>query len=171
MRELLWKKEGSQEENVAGSVPLVESTPMGLMTSTEFESTEHVANETAYELLIPITLQSFVQMKCLLKPQKIGLQPSLVWKLTLILGIFGDKIATDLGEGSAVLARVVVPRQWFWDFVFMWLRVKHAAQKKSEAAILRMIFVVKLFPNDFADVLLLGKFVREESKGDKLWFS
>ncbi|KAH7822246.1 uncharacterized protein MONOS_16088 [Monocercomonoides exilis] len=40
----------------------------------------------------------------------------------------------------------------------MWLWVKHAVQKMSEVAILKMIFVVELFLNDFADVLLLGKF-------------
>ncbi|KAH7828596.1 uncharacterized protein MONOS_11835 [Monocercomonoides exilis] len=70
-----------------------------------------VAHDAKHELWIPIKLQSSVWMKRLLKPLKIGLQPSLVWKLTLILGIFGDKLATDLGEGSAVFVRVVVPRQ------------------------------------------------------------
>ncbi|KAH7821844.1 uncharacterized protein MONOS_2816 [Monocercomonoides exilis] len=131
-------------------------------------SLRQVDHETAHELWIPITLHSSVQMKRLLKPLKIGLKSSLVLKLTKILGIFGDKIATDLEEGIAVLAEAVVPRQQFGYFVFMWLRVKHAAQKKSEAAQLKMIFVVELFLKDFADVLLLKKFEREECKGDKL---
>ncbi|KAH7825842.1 uncharacterized protein MONOS_11060 [Monocercomonoides exilis] len=80
-------------------------------------------------------------------------------------------VVANLCEGSAVLVGVAVARQWFGDFVNMWLGEKHVAQKKSEAEILKMIFVVELFLNDFADVLLLKKFVREECEGDKLWFS
>ncbi|KAH7822358.1 uncharacterized protein MONOS_13882 [Monocercomonoides exilis] len=83
---------------------------MERMISTAFESTEHVELKTAHVLLIPITLQSSVQMKRLLNQQKIGQKSSLVWKLTLILGIFGDKIAADLEDGIDVFAGVVVPR-------------------------------------------------------------
>lgn len=44
-----------------------------------------------------------------------------MWKLLWILWIFGDKIATGLCEGSAVLVEDAVTRLWLGDFVNMWL--------------------------------------------------
>ncbi|KAH7825078.1 uncharacterized protein MONOS_8975 [Monocercomonoides exilis] len=73
-------------------------------------SLRQVDHDTAQELWVLITLQLSVQMKRLLNPLKIGLKSSLVLTLTLILGIFGDKIATDLEDGIAVFVRVVARR-------------------------------------------------------------
>ncbi|KAH7815752.1 uncharacterized protein MONOS_3736 [Monocercomonoides exilis] len=109
-------------------------------------------------------------MERLLTPLKTGLQPSLVWTLSTIRGIYGDKIAADMGGGSTGWGEAGAGRQEFGDFVCMWLGEKHAAQKKSEAERWAMVYGVELFRKDFAEVWLFGKFVREEFTEDELSF-
>ncbi|KAH7832765.1 uncharacterized protein MONOS_6922 [Monocercomonoides exilis] len=56
---------------------------------------EQLAFETVHVLRMPPTLRLSVSMERL----KTGLQPSLVWTLSTIRGIYGDKTEADLGKG------------------------------------------------------------------------
>ncbi|KAH7821882.1 uncharacterized protein MONOS_5150 [Monocercomonoides exilis] len=79
----------------------------------------HVEYEAMHAFRLPQTRRSSVPMQMLLMPLKTGLRQKLARTLSMIQGIFRDKIAADLGNGSAGWEGVVLPRQVHVDFIYI----------------------------------------------------
>ncbi|KAH7816435.1 uncharacterized protein MONOS_13709 [Monocercomonoides exilis] len=115
---------GSSFDDAASS-PVVFKV-MESLIRTVSESQGQAAYETVRMFRMPPTRRSSMPVEWMLILLKTGLKLSL---------------AVSGGQG-------------FGDFVCMWLELKHAVQKKSEAARWVMVYGVELFRKDFADVRL-----------------